>query len=210
MKLLHPLPRLCHLQRGIRRVRTWWGPFRRKSVPPVRNYLAKHVSRLCSSKRLKENHGGWSTPTTSCTVSSDKTDEEDASECGRYVHGAFVLPSRVPIPVERPAVNMNRKILPLPKRAELPAPVDPREIFLKSLIPLAQFPGEKARKTDEERLYSLQQDPCIDVDSISRQRVDCNKCRSSVLLDRRRNAGYYASAWVKHKNTCLEVYRACS
>ncbi|KAK0440016.1 uncharacterized protein EV420DRAFT_1582893 [Desarmillaria tabescens] len=167
-------------------------------------------SPMCSSKRLKENHGGWSMPTTSGSVSSDNTDEEDASDCEKYVCAPLVLQSRVPIPVERPAVTikMNRKILPLPKRAKLPASVDPRQMFLKSLIQPAQLPGEKAHKTDEERLYFLQQDPCVDVQSISRQLVVCNKCRKPVLLDRRRNAGYYASAWVKHKKTCLEVYRA--
>ncbi|KAK0209972.1 hypothetical protein DFS33DRAFT_1401495 [Desarmillaria ectypa] len=140
-------------------------------------------SSMCSSKRLKGNYGGWSSGSTG----SDDKDDEYASECRR---------------------NVGRKILPFPKGTKRPESVDLRGMFLKSLIHPAQFPAAKARKTDEERLHFLQLDPCIDVKSIGRQRVICKMCRSPVKLDSRRNAAYYPSMWLKHKKTCLEVYRA--
>ncbi|KAK0186197.1 hypothetical protein F5146DRAFT_173272, partial [Armillaria mellea] len=150
-----------------------------------------------SSKRLKEKHGSWSaTMPTSGSVSSDNEDDVNSSDYGRKSNS------------EQPIItHAHRKILPLPKGAKQPEPVQPRERFLKSLIQPRHFPAANARKTVEERLQFLQRDPWVDVKSIGRHRVVCNECREPVKLDSRGNAAYYPNAWLRHRRRCLEIYR---
>ncbi|KAK0227543.1 hypothetical protein IW262DRAFT_1292516 [Armillaria fumosa] len=143
----------------------------------------------CSSKRLKGNCGNWSTAVpTSCSVGSDNDEEVDNSECAAVR-------------------DTNRRILPLPKGAQKPEPVRVRERFLRSLLQPRNIPGEKSRKTVEERLHFLQRDPWVNVNSLGRQRVVCNQCREPVKLDSRGKAAYYPNAWLRHRKKCLEIYR---
>ncbi|KAK0471301.1 hypothetical protein IW261DRAFT_1512487 [Armillaria novae-zelandiae] len=141
-------------------------------------------------KDLKGNCEGQSTAMpNSGSVSSDDEDEINNSECALAVR------------------DTNREVLPLPTGAQQPEPVRVRERYLKSLLQPRHLPGDKYRKTVEERLQFLQRDPWIEVKSVGRQRVVCNQCRESVKLDSRGNAAYYPNAWLRHRRRCLEIYR---
>ncbi|KAK0430815.1 hypothetical protein EV421DRAFT_1743682 [Armillaria borealis] len=136
------------------------------------------------------------------SVDSDNEDDVSDSEC-KVLH-----PFHRRLIFDDDPRDTNRRILPLPEGAKQPEPVRLRERFLKSLIQPGHLPGAKARKTDEERLKFLQQDPWVDVKLIGRQRVVCNECREPVKLDSRRDAAYYPNAWLRHRRRCLGIYRA--
>jgi len=79
---------------------------------------------------------------------------------------------------------------------------------LSVVLPDAQTAVQRPRRrlNESERRELLQKDKFIT--SFTPTSVVCARCGKTIQLDKRKNARYYPSFWVKHKRRCVGVEEA--